>query len=243
MPTGYCTSKGTNYTYEWIDYVGIGTISNTTAKNSGYGDFTTLSTNVNRSATYTLTMSAGFKSTKYTEYWTIYIDWNRDGDFTDAGEEVSKGYSSSSGNLTASITVPATASLGTTRMRVSMKYNSYQTSCETFSYGEVEDYALVIGTAFAFTNNFVANSNSLNENEKVADVNVFPVPFTNELNISLSSDIQSMSYEIINVLGAVVMKDKVNSNVIRINTSDLSTGVYTLRINDGQKTTIKKILK
>lgn len=33
---------------------------------------------------------------------------------------------------------------GATRMRVQMKYNAYSTSCETFSYGEVEDYTVTI---------------------------------------------------------------------------------------------------
>ena len=32
-------------------------------------------------------------------------------------------------------------------MRVSMKYNGVPTSCETFSYGEVEDYTVVIGAS------------------------------------------------------------------------------------------------
>ena len=29
-------------------------------------------------------------------------------------------------------------------MRVSMKYNGVPTSCETFTYGEVEDYTVII---------------------------------------------------------------------------------------------------
>jgi hypothetical protein len=33
-----------------------------------------------------------------------------------------------------------------TRMRVSMKYNAYPTPCETFTYGEVEDYTANIIT-------------------------------------------------------------------------------------------------
>src|SRR5690606_39532515 len=39
----------------------------------------------------------------------------------------------------------STATNGATRMRVSMKYNGIPTACETFSYGEVEDYTVVIG--------------------------------------------------------------------------------------------------
>jgi hypothetical protein len=40
------------------------------------------------------------------------------------------------------ITIPSTALIGTTRMRVSMRWNSYSTPCQVFGYGEVEDYSL-----------------------------------------------------------------------------------------------------
>ncbi len=243
MPTGYCSSKGNNANYEWIDYVGIGSISNSTGSNGGYADFTNLSTNLNRGGSYTLTISAGFASYSYTEYWTIYIDWNRDGDFYDTGEEVAKGYSSSSGNLTATINVPSDASLGTTRMRVSMKYNSYQTPCETFSYGEVEDYALVIGTGFAYNNFAGVSGEPLSDNGKVAGYDVYPVPFSNELTIYSPNTGDGITYQIVDVMGKVVKSGKITSNVEHINTANLSNGVYVIRIDDGQKTIIRKAVK
>jgi bacillolysin len=42
------------------------------------------------------------------------------------------------------ITIDGNAT-GTTRMRITMKYNAAPTSCETFSYGEVEDYTVSFG--------------------------------------------------------------------------------------------------
>ncbi len=243
MPTGYCSSNGSNATYEWIDLVQLGSINNATGSNGGYADFTNLSTNVTRGVSYTLTISAGFKSTSYTEYWTIYIDWNRDGDFNDAGEEVDKGSSSSSGNLTSTFTVPSTASLGTTRMRISMKYNAYQTACETFSYGEVEDYALVVGTAFAYTGDALASENPLTDNGEVNTVSLYPNPFGNELNINIPFQSENVSYQILNMQGQLVQTDKLNSNISRINTSNLPKGMYTIRFFDGQKTIVQKITK
>ena len=54
----------------------------------------------------------------------------------------------------------------TTRMRVSMQYNSYPSSCGTFTYGEVEDYtAYITGgcTQYTLTTNTVGNGSiSLN---------------------------------------------------------------------------------
>ncbi len=242
MPTGYCASKGSNANYEWIDYVNLGSIDNATGSDGGYADYTNLSTNVSRGSSYTLTVSAGFASSSYTEYWTIYIDWNRDGDFDDSGEEIAKGYSSSADNLTATVTVPTTASLGTTRMRISMKYDAYQTPCETFSYGEVEDYALVVGASTSASNNLtVANGTPLTDNGVVSNITVYPVPFTNELTIN--SPFENGTYKLTDIVGKVLLSGNVTKGVQKINTSNLASGLYTITISDGQKTIVKKISK
>jgi hypothetical protein len=51
--------------------------------------------------------------------------------------------------VTGTITIPSATAAVTTRLRVSMKYNAAQTACETFSYGEVEDYTLVVNASGA----------------------------------------------------------------------------------------------
>ena len=51
---------------------------------------------------------------------------------------------SSRSTITGSFTLPAAAAGTTTRMRVSMRYNSYPSACGNFSYGEVEDYNVAI---------------------------------------------------------------------------------------------------
>jgi len=172
-----------------------------------------------------------------------HIDWNRDGDFNDAGEEVDKGSSSSSANLTSTFTVPSTASLGTTRMRISMKYNVYQTPCKTFSYSEIEDYALVIGNAFAFANNTLTEGEKLEDKGQVNGLNVYPKSFGSELNINLPFESENLSYQVINMQGQIVKHNNISSNKNRINTSDLPRGIYTVRFFDGQKTISKKIIK
>src|SRR5437868_5290765 len=83
-------------------------------------------------------------SSKYNEGEAVWIDYNIDGDFADAGELVWSKAASQTSPVSGSFTVPATATLGATRMRVSLKYNAIPTSCETFSYGEVEDYTVNI---------------------------------------------------------------------------------------------------
>lgn len=148
-PTNYCTSQGQEPWIEWIENVTIGSIDNNTVKDL-YGDYTSLSTNVARSASVPLSLRHRFSWTTYDEYIRIYVDWNQDGDFTDAGEtEVSRistapplGTTLVTVNM--NITVPGNAVLGNTRMRVSMQRGSYAGPCETFQKGEVEDYTLTI---------------------------------------------------------------------------------------------------
>jgi len=137
----YCTSSGNSYNYEWIAGVQIATLNNTSAA-SGYSDFTAQGLNVSDNETVTVSLTPGFSGSSYTEYWKVWIDYNRDGDFEDTGEEVFS--TSGSSSVSGSFTVPASAS-GNTRMRVSMSYGSVPPCCGTFSYGEVEDYTVIVG--------------------------------------------------------------------------------------------------
>jgi hypothetical protein len=137
----YCAANGTNTQYEWISNVKVGTINNTTGANGGYGNFTNLSTTLTKGTAYTISMTPAFSGSAYSEYFRVYIDYNGDLDFADAGELV---YTSPAVTsvTSASITIPTTAITGTTRMRVMMKDAAITGPCEVFTYGEVEDYTL-----------------------------------------------------------------------------------------------------
>lgn len=137
----YCTATGTNQNYEWIAGVNVGSINNSSGA-SGYTDYTSISTNVTKGGSVSVSLTPGFASGSYTEYWKIWIDYNGDGDFADSGEEVFS--NSGSSTVSGSFTVPTSASSGTTRMRVIMKYSSAAPSCGSFTYGEVEDYSVNI---------------------------------------------------------------------------------------------------
>lgn len=71
----------------------------------------------------------------------IWVDWNQDGDFVDAGENVWNSGTSGTGVFTGSITVPLTATPGTTRMRVRCQYAGVPADpCAAITWGETEDY-------------------------------------------------------------------------------------------------------
>lgn len=137
QPSTYCGSEGSDYSYEWISEVTIGTYTNS-SNAAGYTDFTNEVIDVTAGQSYSITLTPGFASTTYNEYWKIWIDLNNDTTF-DANELVFDAGSLSKTAVSGTIDIPTGIS-GVRRMRVSMKYNGAQDACETFSYGEVEDY-------------------------------------------------------------------------------------------------------
>ena len=237
----YCNSKGTRVSFEWIDYVSFGGMTNTTAANGGYGDFTAKIATVALGSTNQLVVSAGFSSTAYNEHFTVWIDYNGDGDFTDSGEEVTTGNSTSSGNRTANITIPAGAKLGATRMRVSMKYNSKSTSCEAnLGDGEVEDYTVNITAAATNAITADVSGESIRSQEGLS-LMAYPNPAVNFIQVKLASKATNMTYKIVNTIGRVVQSGRLNSS--NLDVSRLNTGMYILEVNDGQKSLTTKLLK
>ena len=147
MPNGYCTGRGFNANYEWIAKVIFGSINNATGSDGGYGDYTSMSTNISAGQSYEMTLKPGYAGSAYREYWKVWIDFNRDGDFGDAGELAFDAGGLNNTAITASIKVPNNASIGTSRVRIAMKYNESADACESYTYGEVEDYAVnIIGS-------------------------------------------------------------------------------------------------
>lgn len=83
-------------------------------------------------------------------FFQIYIDYNQDGDFLDAGELCYYQPTNAGGDqtLTGNFVVPPTASIGVTRMRiVNVNYGTpgtYNYATYTYYYGETEDYCITI---------------------------------------------------------------------------------------------------
>jgi hypothetical protein len=151
----YCDSEGLAGDVTGITSVVFNTISQTSPSTNAYTNFTTVSTTVALGASYDLTVKVntdGFRNA--TKAW---IDWNKDGDFNDSGEEYDlgnayDGLDEFTSNSPLSITVPSNANIGTTRMRIATQYFDdiapinipiNLTPCEMeYDYGEVEDYTI-----------------------------------------------------------------------------------------------------
>jgi len=136
----YCTASGG--CDEFISRVIFNTIDNTSGC-TNYGDYTSISTTVNAGDTHSLTIENGNIYTS--DDLGVWIDWNQDEDFDDAGENVVCDIDNS-GQGTFSITIPSNATAGTTTMRIRMKWSGSDcgSPCGTTTYGEVEDYSINI---------------------------------------------------------------------------------------------------
>ncbi|WP_196888409.1 M4 family metallopeptidase [Aureivirga sp. CE67] len=237
----YCDASGNNSSYEWIDYVSFAGISNSSASNNGYGDFTSQTANVGRGGSYVLTVSAGFSGQSYTENWRVWIDYDQDGNF-ESNELVSSGSSSSAANLTETVNIPTTATLGKTRMRVVMQYGTGTvSSCGSFNYGEVEDYSVNIGSSASV--GVMADNVSFTTIGNEAPnftLEVYPNPVTTGEITIYSGERGNTKYTITNLFGQIVKAGDVSNRPI--NVKELKTGVYLIQVNDGARNLTKKLI-
>ena len=229
----YCASKGTSQAYEFIDYVKLGTLARTSGADAGYYNGTALAApSIGAGTSQTVSFSAGFTGTAYTEYWKIYIDYNKDGDFIDAGELVVSGSSASAATLSGTFTVPATARNGATRLRVVLSDAAATTSCNTYSYGETEDYTVNItgGAAIAAPTSLLASASA-----EAATLGLYPNPATEQVQLTLSSGADLKSVTVYDVRGAVVPAARYEGGG-RLDVRRLAGGLYVIRASDGSRT-------
>ncbi|MBK7441854.1 MAG: T9SS type A sorting domain-containing protein [Bacteroidetes bacterium] len=231
----YCSSAGTSSTTRYIDYVKLNTINRTSGSDGGYYNGTGTLTNIVKGTTYTLTYSAGFSGTIYQMYWRGWIDYNRDGDFSDAGEQVFQKKATTAASLTKNILVPTTASTGTTRLRISAKYGAYPTACETFANGEVEDYTVNIMPA-------------LPSGEVIPfSLTVFPNPGSGVFNIEFLNAISGgVQLDVFDITGKIISSENIESEngMIVLDITNAAPGLYFVKTTQADGTTaVKQIVK
>ena len=268
LTEGLCPSYGEESWYMWIDHIGLGSYSNTSGNDGGYGDFTDETCiEVVRGQSYPLTLTPGFANNLYTVYWKIWIDYNQDGDYNDAGEYVAygSGYQQLSGHLP----IASQCLTGETTMRVSMKYGSYPTGpCEVFAHGEVEDYCIDIwpgsgsisggdGSSSAVQlvgeaghsslvstdlENDIAEQSLTVEAQAVShELQVYPNPASTSVTLELA-ETENMQFRLYDQQGKL-LQDKALAFVNGLHQLDVSTltnGVYYLKSVDGRHS--KKVI-
>ncbi len=225
----YCTSQGNNTADERIGRVQFGTINNASTGTAGYENFTTISTNIAVGSTNTITITPTWTGTIYSEGYAVFIDLNNDGDFADSGETVFTRSATKTTPISGSITIPAGTSLGAKRMRVSMKYNGVPTSCETFSYGQVEDYTI----------NITSSAKEI-ETTTPLTFSLYPNPVKGDV-LNISDFEGEASFRIFSSVGQELGNGKVENNAI--NVGNLAAGTYMIEVTTANGTNMKRFIK
>ncbi len=151
-PTAACTNGLTNsgnFGFS-MSNVTFNNINNTTpTTTNGYDDFSCSATTcVTEGQTYTLSIDVEVRNTGQGGAYRVFVDYNDNGDFSDAGEEVANGSVAAGSNTvtrTHNITLPTNAvESDLLRMRVIHDQVGVSNSCETLFTGSSEDYGVFI---------------------------------------------------------------------------------------------------
>jgi hypothetical protein len=188
----YCSAEGVGE--DFISGVTIGTISNTGTGKDGYSDYTNLETDVVINQSYSITVAYGAIYGGGYEDLSIWIDWNRDGDFDDTNENVVCVNGITVFSVNSIISVPIDAALGSTTMRVrcNVWFGGCGSPCGTTTYGEVEDYKINVLPA---TNTWIGTGTDWNTASNWSD-NTVP---TSSYNVTIPTSPSGSNYPVIQV--------------------------------------------
>ncbi|EAY24615.1 BNR/Asp-box repeat domain protein [Microscilla marina ATCC 23134] len=246
----YCSSSAGDDADSRIERVVFNTIDNSSASGcTTYSDFTSKSTSVEVGKQYTLSVTLGTCGTDYSKGIKVYVDWNRDGDFDDSGEEVAASAMMNNGDFTANITVPANATGGTTRMRLVLREKTSNDAdnstalaaikpCGQYSWGETEDYSIIIP----------GGVNGIGDTLFAKAVSVSPNPANDRAVVKIDNFAQGeVTLHLLTAAGVNVRSWKVVKNHRALNIplvlSHLAKGVYLLQVKLGNSHTVKRMIK
>jgi GEVED domain/Secretion system C-terminal sorting domain len=242
---------------EWIGKVDVGTMTNTSGR-SNYSDFSsTKIANVMKGVATTFSFSTTYTFYTFDQYYRAWIDYNRNNVF-EANELVYEGINVRPNNgvatkaLSGTFVVPAGATNGATKMRVSMSRGAYPEPCAGFARGEVEDYSVLISGMV-----IERNTESLSAEAESQLVSLYPNPAQSQVVVDLrdwftyasQSDVPQedahVSVTLYDQIGKQVMKTDLldaNSGMIDLDLSTLVQGIYHVRIERaGYRTATKRL--
>lgn len=106
-----------------------------------YGDYyATHTITLSPTITYSFSVTHNYSS----QYVKIWADFNNDGTFDETTELLGSGSSGSTTTTNGTVTLPASATPGTYRVRVADRWNIDPIPCDVGGYGEAHDYKLIV---------------------------------------------------------------------------------------------------
>jgi len=211
----YCEIEAVNSNYVRMLRLELSDILNDSYGTSGYEDFTYVVGNVQKSTSYPLYMMRTVSNSTFKTGYSVFVDWNNDGDFNDQNETALTIAPSQTTTVNGILSVPSDAITGKVRMRIIINYDGINYSpCGDFNFGQVEDYTL----------NISSETLSANDIDSKKDI-IYPNPTKDYINYS--KDYKKL--KVLNIDGRVLMT---NSNNSKIDVSKLSSGIYLIKVHN-----------
>jgi hypothetical protein len=237
----FCIARGSSTFFEWIDRIQIGNFSHQSGNNGGYGAFQNQTITLSPGISYFTLLKPGYLSSAFSETWRIWIDFNHDNDFLDAGEQVFASIPTA-GQITGMIVIPPTMPLGPTKMRIAMRYGSAAQPCGVFPYGEVEDYSVNLVN---FGGGLAEGSDVNAENEQLQAI--FPNPSSGMVQLDMySGTAQTMVISVINNVGQRVYTQstevQIGINSLSLDLQALPVGPYWVMVQGTSGICTEKLL-
>jgi len=208
---------------------------NNSSECEGYGDFTSLSTDLEQGGQYDLTVTTGYGN----QYLSVWVDFNDDLEYT-SDELILENYIIAEGEEagefteTINVLIPENASIGNHLMRAKTNWSGpvSNDACATSTYGETEDYLV----------NIIDSSLDINDTD-FDDIKLYPNPTKGEFIIDFSKIFNELEILIYDINGRVIEEYKLE-NKSRINLNpEISAGLYYIRIISSNHSSILKLIK
>jgi len=223
---------------EYINNVLLNTINNTTACSvGGFGNYSAMSTTLAKGSPYSITVTPAIAGTPgaYTDdEIAVWIDYNNDLDFADAGEQIAYVLVAAGWSNVFNFVVPATATTALVNMRVRISYSvdGAIIPCGESTFGEVEDYKV----------NIVASSGI--EENNLDGLSIFPNPTNDFITIDLTSGNAIVNeIKLVDLTGKTLLTSTIINNSTKLDLHTLSAGVYHVIVNTNLGSVTRKIIK
>ncbi len=252
----YCGPLVYSSGVEPITSVSFGGMTNTSAAATGgtaHEFFLDKVAQVNQDGTFQIKLQGNTDGTSFTNKFIVFIDWNQDGDFLDAGEtyfdtaattiQVTASTGVDGKEAIGDIKVPANALLGNTRMRIKKNFSAttfYPNPCfsggtlavgANTGYGQAEDYTVNVDVKMAVSETSKNN------------IKAYPNPVKDIFTIEAQGKIQSV--KVFDIAGKQLLTKELNEVKSQIDFSKFNAGVYvvTTTMADGSTSSTKVIKK
>ncbi|MFN8304295.1 MAG: S8 family serine peptidase [Saprospiraceae bacterium] len=239
----YCAALASLATEEWIAGVQIGDWQHYSGGFLGYENFTGQSADgpqLYPLSAYPVTLTPGYSGWASKVFFRIYVDFNADGDFDDAGELAFDPGFAVDVPYSGFLQTPDFWAFGPTRLRVLMKYKGAQGlapgPCENFEFGQVEDYCASLSPVGLET----ADSRA------AAALRIYPQPAATYAWLEIPETAGALyEWEIWSPMGTRMLQEKKSraGNRMFVDLATWPPGVYFVRLTVGELRFQGKIVK